>query len=111
MNVDVTAHVQKYLGSRDAEARYASFDYCFNYFQSFRERGAIDDLLAPDHEEMSCLQLAFYLASWGMLRGSTDLLRRRAAYHRRILRAIVGMPREIWTIDVENYDRDTIDLL
>lgn len=30
--------------------------------------------------EVSCLHLGFYLASWGMLRGSSDLLQRSARH-------------------------------
>ena len=56
--------------------RSASFDYCFNYFQSFREEDKIGELAEPSHMEVSTLQLAFFLASWGMLRGSSFLLER-----------------------------------
>ena len=51
-----------------------SFDYCFNYFQDFRDVGRLDDLTAPAHLQTSCLQLGFYLASWGMFRGKAELL-------------------------------------
>jgi hypothetical protein len=38
-SVDVLANVATYLGDRNPESRYASFDYCFNYFRSFHEGG------------------------------------------------------------------------
>jgi hypothetical protein len=73
---DIEGNIRRYLGDRNPTARYASFDYCFNYFQAFRERDDVKSIAADDHRQLSCLQLGFYLASWGMLRGSTDLLQR-----------------------------------
>jgi hypothetical protein len=43
--------------------RYASFDYCFNYFQYFKEEDLIEELAEPENIQTSCLQLCFYLAS------------------------------------------------
>ena len=40
MNLD-GANLRRYLEGRNPNERYASFDYCFNYFQSFRESGNI----------------------------------------------------------------------
>lgn len=50
-----------------AEQRYASFDICFLYFQTHRHS-------LSKNMELSCLHLWGYLASWGMLRGSSKLL-------------------------------------
>src|SRR5579885_2777245 len=61
---------------RSPGGRYASFDYCFNYFQGVRERGEAEQLLDEANLQMSCLQLGYYLASWGMMRGSGQLLQR-----------------------------------
>lgn len=47
--------------------RFASFDLCYGYFQTHRS-SLTDDM------ERSCLHLWSYLASWGMLRGSSKLL-------------------------------------
>src|SRR5262245_57900339 len=74
--VDIEGNIKRYLGDRNPTARYTSFDYCFNYFQSFQERAEVAAIVADDNRQLSCLQLGFYLASWGMLRGSTDLLQR-----------------------------------
>lgn len=30
--VDLDANAERYLSSSEGDARYASFDYCFNYF-------------------------------------------------------------------------------
>ena len=59
---------RKSKGRKPTE-RYASFDYCFNYFQSYKEAGNQSALIDLANIQTSCLQLAFYLASWGMFRG------------------------------------------
>jgi hypothetical protein len=76
MTVDIGANLTAFLDQRAPEARYASFDCCFNYFQEARETRETDRLADKDNLMLSCLQLGFYLASWGMMRGSGDLLQR-----------------------------------
>jgi len=90
------AHLHEYLSHRAAGARYASFDYCFNYFQTYREQGRLPDLLRADTIQLSCLQLGIYLASWGMFRGAADLLQ-RSARHLVPLIEIIEPPPVWWT--------------
>ncbi len=55
--------------------------------------------------EKSCLALGFYLASWGMLRGSGLLLQRSAKIYEKIIEAIIYFPKDYWEIDVsESYE-------
>ena len=61
--VDITVHATRYLQGRRDTARYASFDYCFNYFQSFYDEGRTAALTETGQLETSCPQLGFYLAS------------------------------------------------
>ena len=35
--IDIAANVAQYLGDRSPVERASSFDYCFNYFQRFRD--------------------------------------------------------------------------
>jgi hypothetical protein len=109
--LDIGASFEHYIAKRSAEARYSSFDYCFNYFQSFREQGQVPELASAANRELSALQLAFYLASWGMLRGSSGLLNRSSLYYLRVIDVIVEAPPALWDLDVEGYDADKIDLL
>jgi hypothetical protein len=104
--VDIEANIQAYLGDRKPNARYASFDYCFNYFQSHRERGDIAGIAATPNMQLSCLQLGFYLASWGMLRGSTALLQRSIRHFVPLVEAIATAPAAIWEIDAGYYSDD-----
>ena len=82
-------------------ARYASFDYCFNYFQSFEDKV---QLANSQNMETSCLHLAFYLASWGMLRGSTFLLQKSIRFYRDLITYISEKDADFWQIDVPNYE-------
>jgi len=87
--------------------RYSSFDYCFNYFQSFKNK---KDIANNKNLELSCLHLGFYLASWGMLRGSSFLLEKSFAYYKDIIKFISKYDKKIWNIDFEYSDAD-INLL
>lgn len=93
---------------RQPDDRYASFDYCFNYFQSFRDAGTTAQLSSSEHIQASCLQLGFYLASWGMLRGSSHLLQKSARFLSPVVDLISKSDVEFWTIDAQCYDRVTI---
>jgi hypothetical protein len=100
---DIEGNINTYLGDRNPTARYASFDYCFNYFQAHRERGDVTAIAAGANRQMSCLHLGFYLASWGMLRGSTDLLRRSIRHLIPLVEAVATAPAAMWTIDADSY--------
>lgn len=52
----------------DSNHRFISWEHCYLRFSSL-------DFCKNDNEkDISALHLAFYLASWGMYRGSTNLL-------------------------------------
>ena len=90
------------------EHRYASFDYCYNYFQD-----STSEELEVDMEK-SCLELAFYLASWGMLRGSSFLLQKSIKYYEPLIEYIIHLKREehaIWDIDVDVYTDTNITVI
>lgn len=92
---------------RTPHGRYASFDYCFNYFQAHRRKAS-----TPQNIEKSCLELGFYLASWGMYRGSTLLLKRSARFLQPVISAIAEAEPSAWDIDVDKYNEPGIvDLL
>ena len=60
---------------------------------------------------MSCLQLGFYLASWGMFRGSSTLLRRSARHYEPVIEVIADTPAEAWDLDADSYTADTWPLV
>lgn len=85
--------------------RYASFDYCFNFFQNSTANELKQNI------EKSSLQLAFYLASWGMLRGSSFLLQKSIKHYEPLIRYFIELKEsnhDIWNIDVNNYTENNI---
>jgi hypothetical protein len=85
------------------EHRYSSFDYCYNYF--LKENDLTKDM------EKSCFELAFYLASWGMFRGSSFLLQKSAKYFIKTIEYVNSLDRELWKIDINDYNDEITDKL
>jgi|SRR5579872_2579713 len=111
MTVDIDANLQSFLDRRSRGARYASFDYCFNYFQEARESGQTAQLADDDRLLTSCLQVGFYLASWGMLRPSGDLLQRSVREFAPVVELIAAEPPATWELDVSGYATATGEVL
>ena len=63
----------------DKNHRYRSWEHCYSYFS-----GQDVDI------EYACLHLAFYLASWGMYRGSSDLLQKDYLVHRDVVSQLIA---------------------
>lgn len=95
-----------FMEERTPNLRYASYDYCFNYFQSFFDSGKLHDLVSTKHIKSSCLHLGFYLASWGMYRGSGWLLKTSVKIFERLLYRIGKLNDSYWVIDVDSYYKD-----
>ena len=89
-------------------ARYASFDYCFNYFQGFGDK---KELVHKNNIQNSCLHLGFYLASWGMYRGSTFLLQKSVKIFESLIEYIASDECDVWDIDVDKYTDKNINKL
>ncbi|PYS60059.1 MAG: hypothetical protein DMF74_19710 [Acidobacteria bacterium] len=96
---------------RQVKERYSSFDYCFNYFQTFRDEGRIQELSQPAQIQASCLQLGFYLASWGMLRGSSFLLEKSVKFYEPLIEGIATFDNRAWAVDADSYGANNIRLL
>jgi len=107
--VDINENLSRFTRRRAPENRYASFDYCFNYFQHARENEETKDLGQGDQLELSCLHLGFYLASWGMMRGSGGLHRRSLRELAGVVHIIADEPPESWDLDVPGYSEHSID--
>lgn len=117
MKKPLTTSIDKFLEGNDKnkgrkpDERYASFDFCYNYFYSFYERKKLKELANDKNLQMSCLQLSFYLASWGMLRGASFLLEKSARHYKNLIVEISKMNPKLWEIDVNDYNEDNIKLL
>ena len=88
-------------------ARYASFDYCFNYFQGFKDK---KELAYKNNIQNSCLHLGFYLASWGMFHNSL-LLQKSIKFYEPLIKYIASERCNVWDIDVNEYTDPNIERL
>lgn len=111
MTVDIDANLAAFLQYRTPEARYASFDYCFNYFQEARDSRDTAQLADSDHRMLSCFQLGFFLASWGMMRGSGDLYQRSVRDLLPVVEMIASEPSSTWEFDAHCLATRTQDVL
>lgn len=68
---EIQSSIIDFTNQCDEFHRYVSFDYCYYYF--YRNR----NIIIGNNLEMSCMALWSYLGSWGMLRGSSELLREK----------------------------------
>jgi hypothetical protein len=107
----IEANLKAYLGAREPTGRYTSFDYCHNFFRSHHEDGRVANLADADAVQLACLHLGFYLASWGMLRGSSVLLQRSVKHFAPVVEVIAQSPDAVWTVDADNYGDDASGVL
>jgi hypothetical protein len=72
METNIKEVIAKYLSGITADEfhRYKSWDNCFQAFSVAKQ------------SEIQILELAFYLASWGMYRGSSGLLQKNNLIHK-----------------------------
>jgi hypothetical protein len=81
----IHAEIQAYYGGMTgAHHRYRSWEHCYRYFHK-----STPEHVAADHDH-AALQLAFYLASWGMYRGSSFLLQHDYTIHLAVIDQLVA---------------------
>jgi hypothetical protein len=99
------------IGGRTPDARFSSYDYCYNYFRDYVEEGKVQDISSENNVQESCLQLGFYLASWGMMRGSGFLLKKSLRSYIPVIRTIAETDSSVWHIDVDSYSDESLDAI
>ncbi|MBM7408383.1 hypothetical protein [Methanococcus maripaludis] len=115
--MDVKTAIDTYLNGsgknkgRTPDERYSSFDYCYNYFYSFFRENRLLELADENNIQMSSLQLGNYLASFGMMRGSSFLLEKSVRHYRTLITSISKMDPILWKIDADSYNEENIGLL
>ncbi len=92
--------IRLFTDKQEANQRYASFDYCYGYFQGFKNKRDIASAAKLEH---SCLVISFYLASWGMFRGSSFLLQRSSHFFIPLVKWIAVCDKTLWNIDIDEY--------
>jgi hypothetical protein len=93
--VTIRESIRAYLGeAASAHHRYRSWEHCYRYF-----RGATTKAIAADRDH-AALQLGFYLASWGMYRGSSFLLQYTYTAHLGVIDQLIAQPFAVlWELD------------
>lgn len=86
--------------------RYRSWEHCYSYFSR-----SICDI----DEEEACLHLSFYLASWGMYRGSSFLLWKDYLIHLEVVNKILEYKKlqnlDFATCNIEATAKEMFDLI
>jgi hypothetical protein len=103
-DMSISQKIRAYHGSivADEHHRYRSWEHCFQFFSR----------VSPDevrrHRDAAALQLGFYLASWGMYRGSSFLLQRAYTAHLRVVDCL-ACPRflPLWRTDFGSSEQDS----
>lgn len=87
-------------------SRYLSWEHCYTAFADCNE-------LTEPKIDFLCLHLAFYLASWGMYRGSSFLLQKDYLVHKEAVKEIYNPKyRALWGISCSGLEDDgNIDLI
>src|SRR5215212_1258345 len=79
----------------DPHHRYRSWEHCYRFFNSRTPEALLFE------KNTAALQLGFYLASWGMYRGSSFLLQRAYTVHEAVVERLVSPEfSELWNTEV-----------
>jgi hypothetical protein len=85
----------------DPHHRYRSWEHCFSHFS---RRTAFT---ASEHRDTAALHLAFYLASWGMYRGSSALLWKDYKIHLPAISELLAPNYDtLWNLHLDGACRD-----
>jgi hypothetical protein len=104
MPTEIKDRVLAFYGklAADPHHRYRSWEHCFGHFS---RRAAFT---APEHRDTAALQLAFYLASWGMYRGSSALLWKDYRIHQRAVSALLSPAYDtLWNLCLDDAAHDS----
>jgi hypothetical protein len=100
---DIRVLFEGYLSGKENDThRYESFDLCYHHFRA-QFRDSDKKIIDP---EKSCAILSAYLASWGMMRGSSFLLDHNYKKLLPVIEYFAKLDEEHWEIDVESYPQN-----
>ncbi|GAF93552.1 unnamed protein product, partial [marine sediment metagenome] len=81
----------------DPNHRYRSWEHCYSHFQKHQSFSSEEDI------DLATLHLAFYLASWGMYRGSSGLLQKDYRVHTPVVRELLDdRYTSLWQLDFDS---------
>src|SRR5215208_2352058 len=81
--------------------RYLSWEHCYRFFQTRTQDALLKD------KDGAALQLGFYLASWGMYRGSSFLLQRSYTVHVSVVERLASPALSaLWEAEIGSHSSD-----
>lgn len=97
-------YIKKFYESmpKKSSHRYKSWEYCYKFFYDNRKK-LVDK--HPETIDLAALHLAFYLASWGMYRGSSFLLQMDYTVHKKAVE-IISYYFDLVDIEINNWQED-----
>lgn len=108
---NIIEHGEEFYGQldKDNNGRFKSWEYCYENFYKAHQLEKADEKV----KDYLCLQLAFYLASWGMYRASSFLLKKDYKVHKTIIDILLDDKYEsLWGIKINEYkDEDKLNKL
>ena len=97
-------NLDKYTKSKENEehGRYKSWEHCYEVFYKAKVNKK------PDYNNLA-LHLAFYLASWGMYRGSSFLLKKDYTVHIDAVKVLLNNAyKDLWGIECKDYNEERL---
>lgn len=87
----------------DKNGRYRSWEHCYSAFAGYKSKE-----LTADDMDFLCLHLSFYLASWGMYRGSSFLLQKDYKVHADAIKELMRNEYSgLWAVRCDDYIKAT----
>ncbi|WP_339251622.1 hypothetical protein NSQ43_15440 [Sporosarcina sp. FSL W8-0480] len=90
----------------DIHHRYNSWHHCHGFFMDNHQR-----LHEEAVQDVAALHLGFYLASWGMMRGGSNLLQKDYKIHLNFIRTVAGKPDYAAFYTGQLPDEEHVDIL
>ncbi|MDE7292396.1 MAG: hypothetical protein K2N58_10180 [Treponemataceae bacterium] len=95
-----------------SNSRLKSWEHCFAQFSAvlkdLKDKNRVPDDITDGEIDNLCLHLGFYLASWGMMRGSSELLQCDYKIHENAVKCILEY-HELHGIDLDELCKDKKD--
>ncbi len=98
----ITENVERFYNSINSipDHRYKSWEHCYNFFKKIK-----DKKLTLEELDLAQLHLAFYLASWGMYRGSSFILQKDYTIFKKLVETVLSKEYiPLWEIE-KNLDK------
>lgn len=99
---NIVEYIKRYyeLSAHDPNHRYKSWEHCYSYFTENQP-----------NIEIACLHLAFFLASWGMYRGSSFLLQKDYLIHKKAVEHLLSIRKSYGQHDYSRKDPKFVEEL